>query len=657
MISNLKNTYKKLIDILSFTPLFKWSTGSIGYWFAFFQLFHINERLNNAKSTLSMTIQFWLTNKISANLFPLIKLLTGIGVGLISIISLLLLIRIVTITFKFNRWALVSSYSLLAILYFSFQSYIYAVGTHFDFSILVLNSHTVFNKDMLLAALPYTRVIPIIFMIITITWIIYSEMKHKTFSSIKIINQTKTAMLSILFYIALILIPIKSLDILFSFNQSVYYYFKHQITQSLFQEKIDKNEYPLLNDSFQYSNKLNSNIANSKIKPHIFIIMIESFNAQFIESKNSNQVEYMPYFNSLIKEGVYIEQFYGNSIQSCKGQFALLTSVIPLVSELGFRFDTTHYKPFTQYLQNNGYHATFYQAHGNLLNDNTRGFLRNIKFDEILTARQTTTKKDDPFIFGWGIQDKAFYKHFFNYFDTFIAKNPNKPILSILPTIFTHNNTISLPEHMRTIYKNPTISYEHYANVLNLSDTHLKFFIESLKERGIYENSILIITGDHSRSSGKVAPSNNQIGCHNDTFKVPFLMIWPDKLKATRIKDINYSQVDIGPTLLDLLSIPVKNHHFQGKSIFLPTDQQHPTYLVQPYDGIFLSVIKHPLKYIKHMQTNTEYLYDLSNDTNETNNIINKIKANELNQFREDTNTILKTSRLVKRNQLFPESY
>jgi len=56
--------------------------------------------------------------------------------------------------------------------------------------------------------------------------------------------------------------------------------------------------------------------------------MVESFNAGFVNSENDDGKEYTPFFNTMIKKGVYIEHFYGTSIQTVKGHFSTLFSLL-----------------------------------------------------------------------------------------------------------------------------------------------------------------------------------------------------------------------------------------------------------------------------------------------------------------------------------------
>jgi membrane-anchored protein YejM (alkaline phosphatase superfamily) len=73
-----------------------------------------------------------------------------------------------------------------------------------------------------------------------------------------------------------------------------------------------------------------STVPSSKIsQPNIILILIESFNANFVQAKAPDGIDYTPNFNSLINRGIYFDRFYGNSIQTCKGQAAIFYSILP----------------------------------------------------------------------------------------------------------------------------------------------------------------------------------------------------------------------------------------------------------------------------------------------------------------------------------------
>lgn len=81
-------------------------------------------------------------------------------------------------------------------------------------------------------------------------------------------------------------------------------------------------------------------------------------------------------------------------------------------------------------------------------------------------------------------------------------------------------------------------------------DTHLGQMIDILHERGEFENTLVLVTGDN----GSPVPGGKgdlyDLGIH-----VPLVATWPAKIKPGRIVDDLVSQIDFAPTLLELAGI------------------------------------------------------------------------------------------------------
>ena len=94
----------------------------------------------------------------------------------------------------------------------------------------------------------------------------------------------------------------------------------------------------------------------------------------------------------------------------------------------------------------------------------------------------------------------------------------------------------------------------------------LKVFFEELKKRPTLKDSLVIITGDHAFPLGEHGNYNLEAGYHEESFHIPFFMVWDGVLTPQKITN-PASQIDIGPTIMDLLTIDDQNTSFQGKSI------------------------------------------------------------------------------------------
>ncbi|HNX58170.1 MAG TPA: sulfatase-like hydrolase/transferase, partial [Spirochaetota bacterium] len=248
--------------------------------------------------------------------------------------------------------------------------------------------------------------------------------------------------------------------------------------------------------------------------------------------------------------------------------------------------------------------------------DNTLNAMRKAGFAEIHSYKEFKRKEDSPHIWGWGVEDGTFYKRFFEYLDADHARHPGSPVFATLATVGTHIPCTGMPDYPDRMIRDPKNIRERYINALRLSDSHLRIFFNEIAKRGYLSNSVIILTSDHSFPMREHGIYNNEICRYEESFRIPFLMIWNGKISGNRIKGKAYSQLDIGPTVCDIIGIEDTLNTMQGTSILRET-ARHPIPLVQPYNGMFLEAVDWPYKYVKHLRTDEEFLYDLAADPEE----------------------------------------
>lgn len=100
-----------------------------------------------------------------------------------------------------------------------------------------------------------------------------------------------------------------------------------------------------------------------------------------------------------------------------------------------------------------------------------------------------------------------------------------------------------------------------YASEISWFDEHLGKMIETLRETGELENTIIIVTSDNGCPFPRV---KGQMYDHD--FHLPFIMYWEGHNHSKRIKDfINFA--DIAPTMLEIAGVPIPNV-MTGKSFY-----------------------------------------------------------------------------------------
>ena len=95
----------------------------------------------------------------------------------------------------------------------------------------------------------------------------------------------------------------------------------------------------------------------------------------------------------------------------------------------------------------------------------------------------------------------------------------------------------------------------YYAEITFL-DSEIGRIVKALKDAGVYENTIIIVTADHgTMNGGHGMLSHSGATPYEEVYNVPFVIAGPGVKKQGENYEIVASQVDIAPTLVDLCGV------------------------------------------------------------------------------------------------------
>jgi arylsulfatase A-like enzyme len=171
---------------------------------------------------------------------------------------------------------------------------------------------------------------------------------------------------------------------------------------------------------------------------------------------------------------------------------------------------------------------------------------------------------------------------------------------------------------------------------INRYDSHLLYadwavgkVEEMLREAGLFENTLFIVTSDHGEAFGEHGYKGHTISAYDETTHVPLVMRFPGSGGPTgRVPGLTQA-VDLLPTLLDLLQIPYPSRGVQGRSllsamageegevndyIFCRTAGKPPSYAVRDHRSLL----------ILYQGGELRALYDLEKDPRAVENTIDE---------------------------------
>jgi lipoteichoic acid synthase len=138
---------------------------------------------------------------------------------------------------------------------------------------------------------------------------------------------------------------------------------------------------------------------------------------------------------------------------------------------------------------------------------------------------------------------------------------------------------------------------------------------------GLYDNTIFVFFGDHGEGLGEHGRLMHGDTIWEEGLKIPLIIHAPGWLDdGERIEGLS-SQIDILPTVLDLLGYGVENGQYPGYSLLrpLPADRTLMFSCISAREC--LASIKGDEKYIYHYGNQPQEVFNLSKDPLEERNL------------------------------------
>lgn len=301
---------------------------------------------------------------------------------------------------------------------------------------------------------------------------------------------------------------------------------------------------------------------------NVFLISLESTQS-FVINQKVNGEEITPFLNQFIKQSYYFDNFYHQTGQgkTSDAEFLTETSLYPISrGAVFFTNSGNKLNTIASTLNDHGYYTA--AMHANNKSFWNRDIMyKSIGYQRFYSLPDYTINEQNSV--GWGLKDIDFFEQSIKHF-----KEMPQPFYAKMITL-TNHFPFELNEEDRFIqpYTSTDNTVNNYFPTVRYEDEAVKRFIQRLKDEGLYENSVIIMYGDHygiSENHNKAMSEflGKEITPYVNTQlqRVPFIVHIPGQ-KGKTIHTIS-GQIDVKPTILHLLGIDSNNNIDFGKDLF-----------------------------------------------------------------------------------------
>ena len=290
---------------------------------------------------------------------------------------------------------------------------------------------------------------------------------------------------------------------------------------------------------------------------NVIIIQVEALQ-NFVIGREYRGQELTPNLNAMIADSsIYFDNYYYQigGANTADAEFAVNNSLFaPEADGAYVRYTDNHYYSLAYLLKDHGYstaHA-FHGYTGVFWNRETAYPYQG--FDDF-TSLEDLEQTD---MFPMGLSDREFFRQSMDWLETF-----EEPFYAMYVTVSSHH-PYAIPLKDREIELAPEDEetlFGLYMQASNYVDRAIGEFMEELKEAGLYDNSIILIYGDHYALTNTSAENSTRVSALTgsdytifDVFNVPLIIHIPGS-GVTEVNHIAGGHMDVEPTLLCLLGL------------------------------------------------------------------------------------------------------
>lgn len=349
---------------------------------------------------------------------------------------------------------------------------------------------------------------------------------------------------------------------------------------------------------------------------NLIVIMLESVNDIFLDP------EYFPNFNKIVGEGWYWENNYSprNSCATMNNEFSGMTSLYSIYNTCtASKYKNNNYYESIFNLFNNEEYVTF-SAHNYTEAYYPRKKIHtNMGSKEYFGVQKLGISYSNEYI-NWS-NDDDFMKKVLEIIDTKTTNDEN--FMTWLTTVSSHQpySTSSIQGNkyydMTKGTKYPT-DVRRYMSKLKILDNGLGILLEGLESRGILDDTVIVLYGDHypygisTKNLNKVLDYDTRVDLNAE--RVPFV-IYNSEIESNVFSEYT-SYINILPTLANLFNLDYDPRLYLGTDLF-SKDYQSLTIFADgswKNEYAFYNASKNNIKYYSSFEYTEEEIRKINED-------------------------------------------
>jgi len=339
---------------------------------------------------------------------------------------------------------------------------------------------------------------------------------------------------------------------------------------------------------------------------NVVLIVLESTGAGYLKPYGA-AFDPMPNLSKLADSSIIFENAYSVYPESIKGLFAVLCSRYPAMDTEAESYGRVKTPSIAAALKERGYRTALFHS-GRFMYLGMEAVVQNRGFEVLEDAGAIGGNRESSF----GVDEASTVRRALSWVDSLAPGE--RFFMTYLPIAGHHPYDTPAPGPFPIRSES-----DRYLNALHYADESLGALIDGLSERGLDDNTLYVIFGDHGEAFGQHAGNyGHSLFLYDENIRVPYLIAVPGLIeKQVRITR-PISLIDTAPTILDLLgwSPPAGYQGLTGID-----GEPDMTLFYTDYSLSLMGLRDGCWKFIYELESGRSKLFDVCADESESNDV------------------------------------
>lgn len=406
-----------------------------------------------------------------------------------------------------------------------------------------------------------------------------------------------------------------------------------EIFDNYSENEEENNVYGLLDSYYLNKDETIDNEMTGVFKDkNVILILMESVNDIAILNE-----EYFPTLNMLYNDGIAFKNNFSprNGCGTGNNEVSTLLSIYPLnsICSANIYDENEYFNSVFNVYKDNGYYTSAYHDFS-LYYYNRDVYLKNMGVDLFMDADALNIKLDEEYE-NWP-NDMELFKNSLNYY---IDKDK---FFTYLITVSPHLPYVG-ESNTGDLYKDKYVSLGYsetlssYLSKLQILDEGLAYLIEQLKDKGKFEDTVLVLYGDHYpyglndahindfyAKNGREMIVDRNSKTNRDIDRTP-VIIYNSEISPVIVEEYT-TLVDILPTLLNLFDLDYDSRLYSGVDVFSDEHESRAVFADGSWqnENAFYNGLSGELTYYSDYRYTNDEIYSINK------NILEMKKASSL---------------------------